>query len=144
MSQCHTSLVPSPFSWGKKRTSTLCMCKIFLEFRETVFFIIKLCILNAIWRWSSIALACGCGYTRELWRLLLKSVSVLCYCLLLGLSHISLKKEQRSAILAVLYPAEVGCVSQQGTMERVCVTSVLPVYTFPDGLQALGRWGRMY
>ncbi len=56
----------------------------------------------------------------------------------LGLSHISLKKEQRSAILVEYQGRDVS-------PNRVPWKEyVLPVSTFPDGLQALGRWGRMY
>ncbi len=51
----------------------------------------------------------------------------------LGLSHISLKKEQRSAILAEYQRRDVS-------PNRVPWKEyVLPVSTFPDGLQALGR-----
>ncbi len=56
----------------------------------------------------------------------------------LGLSHISLKKEQHSAILAEYQRRDVS-------PNRVPWKEyVLPVSTFPDGIQALGRWGRMY
>ncbi len=111
------------------------MCKIFLEFQETVFFMFsnRFRILNAIWRWpwSSISLAYGCGYARELWRLLL---SVLLFPLLLsspclGCLIIISKKEQRSAILAEYQRRDVS-------PNRVPWKEyVLPVSTFPDGLQ---------
>ncbi len=77
------SLVPSPFSRGERKwpgIHCLRMCKISLEFQGTVFFSNRFRILNTFWRWSSISLACGCGYARELWRLLL---SVLLFPLLL-------------------------------------------------------------
>ncbi len=55
----------------------------------------------------------------------------------LYMSHISLKKEQRSAILAEYQGRDVS-------PNRVPWKEyVLPVSTFPDGLQAPGRWGRM-
>ncbi len=79
----YVSLVPSPFSRRERKgpgIHCLRMCKISLEFQGTVFFSNHFRILNAIWRWSSISLARGCGYARELWRLLL---SVLLFPLLL-------------------------------------------------------------
>ncbi len=53
----------------------------------------------------------------------------------LGLSHISLKKEQRSAILAEYQGRDVS-----PNRKSMCYQCLL----FLDGLQALGRWGRMY
>ncbi len=53
----------------------------------------------------------------------------------LGLSRISLKKEQRSAILAEYQGRDV---SPNRVSWKECV---LPMSTFPDGLQALERWG---
>ncbi len=55
----------------------------------------------------------------------------------LGLSHISLKKEQRSAILAEYQGWDVS-------PNRVPWKEYVYQNSFPDGLQALGRWGRMY
>ncbi len=56
----------------------------------------------------------------------------------LGLSHVSLKKEQHSAILVEYQRRDVS-------PNRIPWKEyVLPVSTFPDRLQALGRWGRMY
>ncbi len=48
----------------------------------------------------------------------------------LGLSHISLKKEQRSAILAEYQGRDMSPNRKE---------YVLPVSTFPDGLQALAE-----
>ncbi len=55
----------------------------------------------------------------------------------LGLSYISLKKEQRSAILAEYQGRDVS--PNRVPWKEYNVTS-----TFPGGLHALGRWGRMW
>ncbi len=113
------SLVPSPFSRRERKgpgIHCLRMCKISLEFRNCFR------ILNAIWRWSSIALACGCGYTSGFYWVF---CFFRCYCLLprqaWAVSYIS---EEGTALSNLGWVSGAGYVSQQGTMERVCVTSV--------------------
>ncbi len=101
---------------GGKRPGIHClhMRKIFLKFQETAFF--SNCIIK---RHLEAELHC----IDKLWRLLLKSE---CFAFSvfswgkLGMSHISLKNEQRSSILAV-YRMGCFCVSPNKGMERVSV-----------------------
>ncbi len=128
----HLSLIPSPFSRVERKgpgIHCLRMSKIFLEFQERVFF-----CNNAIWRWSSIAQVryalVGVATPESYGQLLLKSVSALLFLLLYC-----------RQTWAVSY------ISEEGTALSNLVPwkeYMLPVSTFPDGLQALGRWGRMY
>ncbi len=137
------ALYPVPFSRGGRKgpgIHCLRMCKIFLEFQETVFFSNRFRILNANWRWSSIS---------SLWvwlrqRIMAASTeySAFSAAITFSLGKLGLSQnniEEGTALSNLGWVSESGCVSQQVPWKEY----VLAVSTFPDGLQGPTRTRKM-